>query len=141
MMFKGKYEFLSNFYPSVIYIDGKAWPTVEHYYQACKTINPDLQEHIRRLDTPGKTKRAGNKVTLRSNWNEVRISVMINAVTAKFFQHIELADRLKDTGNLYIEEGNYWHDNFWGNCYCQKCVNTQGKNTLGKIIMEIRRYI
>lgn len=37
-----------------------------------------------------------------------------------------------------IVEGNYWHDNYWGNCTCDKCKNIEGQNKLGKILMKIR---
>jgi len=46
------YEF-TNFFERVIPIDGKEWPTSEHYFQAGKfPNNPDLQEKIRLLPTP-----------------------------------------------------------------------------------------
>lgn len=32
--FRGKYDFLSNFYPVKIFYNGRDWPSVEHAYQA-----------------------------------------------------------------------------------------------------------
>ena len=54
------------------------------------------------------------------------------------FSNTEFRNFLLSTGDLYIEEGNYWHDNFWGNCYCKKCIEIEGINKLGKLVMEIR---
>lgn len=40
------------------------------------------------------------------------------------------------TGTQYIQEGNYWHDTFWG---VDITVDPpEGKNVLGTLIMEIR---
>jgi predicted NAD-dependent protein-ADP-ribosyltransferase YbiA (DUF1768 family) len=36
--FDGKYEFLSNFAPVTIHFDGHEYPSVEHAYQAAKTV-------------------------------------------------------------------------------------------------------
>ena len=41
---------------------------------------------------------------------------------------------LLNTGDLYIQEGNYWGDKFWGICLK---TNT-GQNILGHLIMNIR---
>ncbi len=37
--FKGEFRFLSNFFPSRIYHDGIEYPTVEHAFQAAKTLD------------------------------------------------------------------------------------------------------
>lgn len=35
-------------------------------------------------------------------------------------------------------EENYWHDNEWGQCLCEKCVEVKGRNLLGRLLMELR---
>lgn len=35
------YGFMSNFYPSAIQVDGKAYPTVEHYFQSQKFVGSE----------------------------------------------------------------------------------------------------
>ena len=45
--FSGDFAFLSNFYPHTITIDGEAYPTTEHAFQALKT---DVPEERRRAD-------------------------------------------------------------------------------------------
>ena len=47
--FKGEYAFLSNFYPSTFILDGKIYPTVEHYFQAQKTTNKNASFIITKL--------------------------------------------------------------------------------------------
>lgn len=42
----------SNFAPFPIDLDGKRWPTVEHYYQAQKFADPELQRKIRKAEKP-----------------------------------------------------------------------------------------
>jgi hypothetical protein len=69
---------------------------------------------------------------------------MYDLVFEKFSQWKNLKEMLLKTGNSHIEEGNYWHDNFWGNCRCGNrdgrrpdCL-LQGKNHLGIILMDVR---
>lgn len=57
--FSNQYRFLSNFYPSPFTIDDRSWKTVEHYYQAMKSIDIHEQEKIRKLKSPGEAKRYG----------------------------------------------------------------------------------
>jgi predicted NAD-dependent protein-ADP-ribosyltransferase YbiA (DUF1768 family) len=68
---------------------------------------------------------------------KVRVTVMKAVVRMKFLQNPELLKQLKETGDEELIEGNTWHDNFWGICYCGKCK--KGLNTLGKILMEVRK--
>ena len=131
--FTGAYRFLSNFYPSVVKIDGVpvTCPTVEHAYQASKTS--DSQERMRIIfaATPSAAKRAGRKVRLRDDWELVRVHVMRDLLTQKF-AHDSLAALLLSTGNAELVEGNTWGDTFWGVC------GGTGLNVLGKLLMEHR---
>lgn len=40
---------LSNLYPAEITIGGVTWPTTEHYFQAMKFSDPEIQEKIRKV--------------------------------------------------------------------------------------------
>lgn len=133
-VFDGQYSFLSNFSPSPIFLSGFVWPTVEHYFQAMKTDNLTIQQEIRALATPGQTKKAGRKVVLRPDWDQVRLSVMAVALREKF-KHPSLREQLLDTGERHLEEGNWWGDTFWGVC------RGKGQNNLGKLLMRIREEI
>jgi predicted NAD-dependent protein-ADP-ribosyltransferase YbiA (DUF1768 family) len=50
--FKNEYGFLSNFYPSIIFYDNIKYPTVEHAFQASKTLDYNLKLKISKLLTP-----------------------------------------------------------------------------------------
>jgi len=90
--------------------------------------------------SPNIAKWLGKKVQIREDWEEVKVGIMTELVFLKFEQNSKLIDKLLDTGETYLEEGNYWHDNFWGNCYCSRCLDIPGCNMLGTILMEIRKF-
>lgn len=138
-IFDGKYMFLSNFYNASCTFEGKIYPTVEHAFQAAKTLIPEEREEIRKADTPGKAKRMGRAVTLRPDWEEVKTDVMRQCLRSKF-SFGPIAIDLINTGDAELIEGNYWHDNIWGSCTCEKCGN-KGENRLGKLLMEIREEL
>jgi ribA/ribD-fused uncharacterized protein len=126
--------FLSNFYPSPIEVCDTLFPTVEHAYQWFKTTNPMYRELILNARLPGMAKRLGKEAPLRKNWDSLKLSVMRDLVTLKFSDP-EFAGFLICTGDAELIEGNYWGDEFWGQC------NGIGANHLGKILMKIRDNI
>lgn len=139
--FDGKFAFLSNFFNSPIPIsdgiDTFTAKTMEHFFQASKTPNIEEFLDILAADTPGKAKRLGRKCMLYPDWEKIKINVMESGLYLKFSDPI-LKTKLLETGNEILEEGNYWHDNFWGNCYCDRCKNITGQNNLGKLLMKLR---
>lgn len=137
--FKDEFAFLSNFYPSSIIWKGTKWPTVEHAYQASKSRCPDYEEKIRRAETPGIAKKLGRKAPLQKNWEEIKVPLMTELVFLKFEQNLDLRDKLLGTNLAKLVEGNYWHDNFWGSCFCSGCKDIEGQNMLGIILMEVRK--
>lgn len=131
-IFDGKYAFLSNFYPSsVTDEDDITYPTVEHYFQAMKTLDKTQRFNMAIQSTPGKAKRLGRKCNLRPDWESIKDSIMEDALRKKFSDPI-LKKALLDTGDEYLEEGNTWGDQYWGVC------NGTGKNKLGKLLMKLR---
>lgn len=54
------------------------------------------------------------------------------------FSNENLEKKLLATGDTELIEGNYWHDNFWGQCYCSRCKYIIGHNHLGKLLVKIR---
>ena len=139
-MFKGEYAFLSNFSTINIEIKGQVWPTSEHMYMACKTTDPAVQEQIRKAYTPGYAKKLGRQLQLRPDWEQIKDEAMLRVLRAKFKGNEEHRNKLLATGNDTLIEGNYWHDNYWGSCMCQRCGN-QGKNMLGKLLMQVREEL
>jgi ribA/ribD-fused uncharacterized protein len=135
-IFKDNYRWLSNFWKAPVELDGVWYPTVEHAYQAAKSTDP-IVRHTFESGTAGDAKRMGKRVRVRSDWNDVKLSIMEKLVRQKFILIPELKARLLATGDQLIEEGNFWHDQFWGICRCVNCRN-QGINHLGRIIMKVR---
>lgn len=136
--FRGKYEFLSNFYPCIVYFEGMAYPSVEHAFQAAKSLDTHVRQGFQVCPTPADAKGFGRKVALRPDWEDVKISVMKDIVRDKFTRNlsdVELSALLLATGDAYLEEGNNHRDTFWGT------VNGEGRNELGKILMEVREEL
>lgn len=71
----------------------------------------------------------------------MRVDVMRDVVHTKFGSNPDLAGQLIATGDAELIEGNYWHDNFFGNCICPVCAKTPGQNWLGKILMDEREAL
>lgn len=131
--FSGAYAFLSNFEPAPIYYDGLSYPTVEHAFQAAKTLDMvERRTKFTEKQTPGQAKRNGRKVNLRPDWEDVKVSIMYELLLLKFTMHPELAEKLLTTYPAVLIEGNYWQDTFWGIC------DGVGSNMLGKLLMKVR---
>jgi ribA/ribD-fused uncharacterized protein len=140
--FKNKYEFLSNFYNSPVSLDGVTYyDSVEHAYQAQKTLDPQKQKQIRLALTPGIAKKFGRAVELRKDWDQVRLSIMQQLLHEKFKTKV-MRQKLLSTGYQHLEEGNHWHDTFFGVCngFCNAdpLHEPYGLNYLGKLLMELR---
>ena len=138
--FDGEFAFLSNFYPSPISDGNLIFPTVEHMFQAAKTINIKEYEEIAAADTPGRAKRLGKTIALREDWEEVKDDIMYQALWLKF-SIPEFREKLLATDDKELIEGNTWHDNTWGDCSCECCKDIKGQNRLGKMLMQIREKI
>lgn len=78
--------------------------------------------------------------TLDVHWDSIKHIVMYNLLSQKFSKE-PFKSLLLSTGDEEICEGNYWHDNFWGNCSCSKCSCIEGKNVLGKLLMQVRKEL
>lgn len=125
--FQGTYRFLSNFH---VEADGM---TVEHRFQAAKTDDPNEAQYVLDAHSPGEAKRRGRRVTLRPDWDDIKVQVMRELLERKFSDP-DLAFLLRATGDAYLVEGNTWNDTFWG----VDLRTGQGKNTLGELLMERR---
>jgi len=139
--FRGDYHFLSNFAPARVMLDGMQFPTVEHAYQAAKTLEIEEREHILGASTPGLARKMGRKLTQRPDWPDMKVKVMQDLVGQKFEGHPDLAKLLLATKDAELVEENTWHDNFWGHCRCPKCAPVTGQNWLGRILMEVRERL
>jgi len=130
--FTGKYAFLSNFHLSPTKLDNQLYASVEHAFQAAKTHDPQEREQIRFAPSARDSKNLGRKCTRRSDWHDIRLELMLELVRSKFELNPDLAERLLDTGDQDLQEGNTWNDHFWGVC------EGEGENHLGRILMQVR---
>lgn len=127
--FEGEYEFLSNFYVE------ESGMTLEHYYQAAKTTDPEWVRKILGADTPNLAKKLGQLCPLRPDWEDVKLEVMEELLLGKFEPDTELTEKLLATGSAHLVEGNWWGDTYWGVC------RGEGENHLGHLLMEVRAML
>jgi N-glycosidase YbiA len=124
----------SNFSHHGFELDDLWWPTSEHYFQAQKFTGTTHEELVRLAPSPKAAARMGRDRSrpLRTDWEAVKDDVMRRAVLRKFERHADLRAVLLGTGDKEIIE-NSPSDSYWG---CG--ADGQGKNMLGKILMETR---
>lgn len=134
--FRGERFFLSNYYVCKITYEGIDYSSVEAAFQAAKTLHVEKRMEIAEM-SPDLAKKAGRRVELRPDWEEVKFSIMEELLRIKFSNPM-LRDKLIATGDEELVEYNTWHDNIWGDCDCEKCANIPGQNNLGKLLMKIR---
>lgn len=135
--FRGQYAFLSNGYPSIVWLDNLMFGTCEHAFQAAKTLDLDeriwVKTAIKPFGVDGAKKR-GRSVTLRPDWEDVKVDIMLDLVWHKF-QLPHLRPLLLATEGETLVEGNTWNDTFWGVCA------GRGQNVLGLILTAVRDQI
>lgn len=128
--FRDEYEFLSNFYKREVTYKGITYKNNEAAFQAQK----DLSRSIEFKDlNPVVAKRLGKKVNLRSDWEEVKLGIMEEILRCKFDQNPDLKEKLIETNDRLLIEGNTWNDTYWG------VSKGNGKNNLGKLLMKLRK--
>ena len=132
--FSGDFRWLSNFWQASVVYKGVWYESTETAYQAAKTLDLELRKQFQSGAgiTCGQAKRLGQKLDLRSDWEDVKKQVMYDVCMDKFTRHAELRELLLMTGNAYLEETNHWNDTYWGVC------NGEGENHLGRTLMRIR---
>ena len=165
---KGESGFLSNFYGRAeskrftLMIDGREYPTVEHFFQASKFIAsaevlPAMRyaDLVREATTPNIakvlacqkvgggyqwrtklnliiTQYLAEGVIIRPDWEIVKNDVMYEGVHQKFLQNRELAEKLLATGVKQLVE-HTGRDAYWGDG-----GDGSGRNMLGEILMKVR---
>ncbi|OPH57745.1 hypothetical protein BC351_04335 [Paenibacillus ferrarius] len=131
------YGCFSNFAKYPIMLNNKEWVTTEHYVQAQKFVGTKYEEEVRLASTPLDALRLGqyrNK-HLRKDWENCKVQIMQEALTAKVEQHPCIKSILLSTGDCTIVE-HTTNDAYWGDG-----GNGQGQNMLGKLLMEIRNSL
>lgn len=139
-----EFRWLSNFYKLQypLEFDGHLFYYTENLYQAFKSRND--YDFVKFADiTPAEAKKLGQTVELIEEWDYGK---MLKFEAMKFVTDLKydqpyFKEKLLATGDCYIEETNWWHDNTYGNCSCDKCKDIIGLNHLGLIIMEKRERL
>lgn len=132
--FEGGFFFLSNFYVGDIEYKEVVYTSAEAAFQAQKTLDPVERERFQHL-TPAQSKHLGRRVKLRPNWEDIKETVMLEVLMAKFTQNHRLLKLLLQTGDRKLVEGNWWGDRYWGVC------DGVGKNRLGILLMQVRKTL
>ncbi len=117
-------------------LEGKHWPTVEHYYQAMKFDHEDHQEKIRLSEGVEQARKLGASrlKKRRQDWKRIKVTMMTRAVYTKFKTYPELAKQLLATEGSIVESSQY--DYFWG---CGR--DKRGHNHYGQVLMNVRNKL
>lgn len=133
--FRGENAFLSNFFQCPVRYEGLLYRSSEHAYQAAKTLNMHAREVFTLADmTPAMAKHLGQALSIRPNWDKIKLVIMADILAAKF-SDFQLKKMLLETGEAELIEGNEWGDTYWGIC------RGKGSNFLGKMLMELRNKL
>lgn len=139
---EGKFSELHPSTAGPIKLDGKEWPTIEHYRLAADFFETDeeLVEHIREAKTTVVAKRRYenallNEVKPRFNHEELREGVLKTAYSIYFHAHPEILSELKATGKVPIL--------FQGtnDTYLGIRNGKEGYNAVGKVLMILRKEL
>jgi len=138
--FRGDYRFLSNFYISSFsfhWVDGNSYSvdTVEHAYQACKATNDSDFYYVQSSPTAAISKTRGQEIKCRYDWDDVKFKVMYQLLKKKF-DNPYMKNKLIETGDAILIEGNDWGDEEWG-----MIQGSWGNNKLGKLLMQVRKEL
>lgn len=132
--FDKEYDFLSNFYVAPVDIYELKGVSSESVFQAMKSLDIKERNEIASC-LPSRAKRLGRHVQIRKDWEEIKEDIMYDIVLAKFKQNPDLKQKLLDTGDAVLVEGNTWNDKFWGVC------DGVGLNKLGEALMRVRAVL
>lgn len=119
-------------------LDGKTWPTVEHYYQAMVfESQPRLVNKIMFAKTAVDAAKVGKWRfwQKRKDLKKVQSIIMTRALYTKCKTHADVANALLDTGELRLVENNNY-DYYWG---CGR--DRRGENAYGKVLMNVREKL
>jgi ribA/ribD-fused uncharacterized protein len=123
-------------------INGVEIKTTEALYQACRfPHHPEIQKKIIEQKSPMAVKMISNsnKKKSRIDWDSVRHKIMNWCIHVKLYQNfISFGAVLSKTGLKDIVE-NSSNDNFWGAIPNEDGTIFTGKNSLGRLLMDLRQ--
>jgi ribA/ribD-fused uncharacterized protein len=115
-------------------LDGKTWPTAEHYYQAMLFDSERLQSQILLLPS-AKAVIAFTKwrfLQKKRGWKKTRQLLMTRAVYTRCKTYPDVAQALLATADKGLVESSAY-DYYWG---CGR--DRRASNTYGKVLMNVR---
>lgn len=143
--FASRFTPFSNLYPYQIEIDGKLYPSTEHYYQykKCQSAGAKLAAaEVMLAQEPEDAMFAGAKVKPNMQWYQTDgKQIMKKAVQVKFSSP-SMQQKLRSTGKCVLVEAT--RNTIWGtgvpftNDQALNPRAFKGQNLLGTILMELR---
>ena len=123
----------------------------EKHIRCGKKINGVIVRRVGTKRGAYAAKQKGREFTLTEQqikeWDRIKLNVMRELLDKKAKRSPAFREWLLESGDILIVEGNWWHDNFWGNCRCQnrdgkhpQCLKP-GSNWLGSLLMDLRRVV
>lgn len=132
-----EYGYLSNFYKSPFWVDGKIYQTNEHFFQSKKFSGKKIEKDIAEAASPEQAYDLGRKkeFPMRKDWRQVKEEVMYQGLKHKFNQHPELKKKLLQTGDSMLVE-HYEFDKYWSDG-----GDGSGLNRQGHLLMKLREEL
>ena len=133
----GELGYLANYAEYSFIVDGVLYKTAEHYYQSKKFFDVDIVNKIINAKDAYEAAAIGRDKNnpLRTDWEEVKIRIMYEAVYQKFKQNKDICDKLLSTRDEKLIEATTKED-FWG---CGP--NRTGQNNYGIILEKVREQL
>ncbi|MDQ6437639.1 NADAR family protein [Mesorhizobium sp. LHD-90] len=138
----------SQWWPAPFLVDGRKYPTAEHWMMRQKALLFDdlaSADRILAASSPKQAKELGRKVLGFNNdlWNKEKYRIVLAGSIAKFGQNPSLKDFLLNTGNRILVEASPV-DRIWGigmaadDPGVENPLLWRGENLLGFALMEAR---
>ena len=143
--------YLSNWYPSILTLNGVAFSSMEQYMMYRKAVcfgDDKVAAQILATEDVAEIKALGRLVSGYDEnlWNGVRQIVVYEGLLAKFSQNPELREQLKGTESAILAECAV-KDRIWGIGLSMHDPNRldrakwQGQNLLGYALMMVRERL
>ncbi len=82
-VFRGPHDFLSNFYAADVELEGAEYPTIEHAFQAAKSLDYAERRAVKNAKSASEAKRMGRKIKRALIGLTVSLEIMDNIGTSK----------------------------------------------------------
>lgn len=103
-----------NFQPCQFVIDGVTYSSAENYFQWVKTIDEEERKKVLKSGPGMSAWSAGQRVTVRDDWEAVKVEEMYKGNLAKFQQNKQASDALIGSGTATVKfrgSTDFW--NLW----------------------------